>query len=88
MNGKTITGETDNFLLWLQTYDPATSPYFFDKFFIDKAGNVGIGTAAPLTALNIAGSNSEFTIGTSLYPQANARIGVTGRLNYFRCYFF
>jgi hypothetical protein len=58
MNGKTITGETDNYLLWLQTYDPATSPYFFDEFFIDKTGNVGIGTSAPGVALHVRNDSS------------------------------
>ena len=55
MNGKTITGETDDFLFWLQTYDPTIAPYFFDKFFINKTGNVGIGTTSPIATLDING---------------------------------
>ncbi len=51
-----ITGETDNYLFWLQTYDPNISPYFFDKFFVNKTGNVGIGVTNPLVKLDIASS--------------------------------
>jgi len=58
MNGKTITGETDNYLFWLQTYDSATSPYFFDKLFMDKAGNVGIGKTNPSVALDVIGAGN------------------------------
>jgi hypothetical protein len=55
MNGKTVTGTTDNYLFWLQTYDPTTAPYFFDKFFVDKTGLVGIGTTAPTIKLSVNG---------------------------------
>lgn len=62
MNGRTITGETDNFLFWLQTYDPATSPYFFDKVFIDKTGSVGIGITNPSVKLHAAPTSGIYSI--------------------------
>ena len=55
MNGKTITGATDNYLFWLQTYDKSTSPYYFDKFFINKEGGVGVGKINPTQALDVFG---------------------------------
>lgn len=55
MNGKTVTGETDDYLFWLQSYDSATSPYFFDRFFVGKNGNVGIGITNPTKKLDVSG---------------------------------
>lgn len=53
MNGKFVTGATDNYLFWLQTYDDSTSPYFFDHFFVDKSGNIGVGNTAPSVKLDV-----------------------------------
>ena len=58
MNGKLLTGETDNYLLWLQTYDRNTAPYFSDRLFMDKSGNLGIGLTNPTAKLDIVGANS------------------------------
>jgi hypothetical protein len=56
MNGKTITGETDNYLFSLQTYDPVSAPYFFDRVFVNKEGQLSIGNATPAYKLDVSGT--------------------------------
>ncbi|MDA3803031.1 MAG: hypothetical protein PF488_04055, partial [Patescibacteria group bacterium] len=56
MNGKKITGSTDNYLFWLQTLDESSSPYYTDRLFVGKDGNVGIGMASPGYKLDVAGT--------------------------------
>ncbi len=53
MNGKLFTGETDNYLMWLQTRD--SNYNYTDRFFIDKLGNVGLNTTTPSVKLDIDG---------------------------------
>jgi len=81
MNGRTITGETDDFLFYLQTYDPATSPYFFNRLFVDKTGNVGIGKTDPGFMLDV---NSSFRAGlasiSSLSPGGIVMADASGLL--------
>ncbi|MDP2944538.1 MAG: hypothetical protein Q8N57_03170, partial [bacterium] len=62
MNGRMITGETDNYLFWLQTYDSATSPYFFNRLFVDKAGLIGIGITNPSVKLHVAPASGIYSI--------------------------
>ncbi|MCF7820610.1 MAG: tail fiber domain-containing protein [Candidatus Pacebacteria bacterium] len=57
-NGKFLTGETDNYLFWLQTYDVSTPPYYTDRFFVSKDGLVGIGTASPGAVLDVQGTGT------------------------------
>ena len=54
-NGKFLTGETDDYLLWLQTYNNSLSPYYFDHFYINKSGYTGIGTTSPQALLDVNG---------------------------------
>jgi len=63
-NGKFLTGQTDDYLLWFQTYDQSNSPYYFDHLYMDKSGNLGIGTTNPTTKLFVnAGTGDAVNVG-------------------------
>jgi len=83
MNGKFLTGETDDYLFWLQTYDSATSPYYFDKFYINKAGNVGIGTTGPGYTLDVNGSINVASGSFYKYNGINLAYSQTALNNYY-----
>jgi hypothetical protein len=77
LNGKLFSGETDNYLMWLQTRD--SSYNYTDRFFIDKVGNVGINTTAPAVKLDIDGGINQVMdvsggriMGLNLIPTADS----------------
>ncbi|MDD2624496.1 MAG: hypothetical protein PHQ02_06710, partial [Candidatus Riflebacteria bacterium] len=79
-NGKFLTGENDDFVLWLQSYDQANSPYYNDLFFLNKAGNVGLGITNPSATLDIFGK-AKITNNGIIYNQDSLRwLDMTGTL--------
>lgn len=77
MNGKIITGETDNYLFWLQTYDINTPPFFFDRFFVNKNGFVGIGTTAPSQRLHVNGAAQLDSVSFGITPGESQLLALT-----------
>lgn len=78
MNGRFSTGLTDDYLFWLQTATDATPPIYTDHFYINKLGQVGIGTNSPGGKLEIRQAMSDFN---TAFTSPHLKLKTTNMLN-------